>query len=139
MQLEYKIDRTYDNLLVSQYTKDSFLNPKIMFDYIEKNLNIDIEDMSEYKDIVENVIINKGTYKLNDDDKKYYINNFSKLLNINSISLINNIANINTAKTISKELYLKDKEEFFRNNYTTSCSKSIEYLNLYNKILKLLE
>ena len=138
--VEYNISDISTNVIKCPYTKETFLTPKVMFDYIKNNENVEINDITEYKNIIENVLINMGAFKLKDDDKKYYMNIFDKLLNSNSSAMLNNNANIKTSRTLSLQIYVKDKQKLssILPKNTNRCRDSIEYLDIYEKILKLL-
>ena len=63
-----------------------------------------------------------------------------KLLNSNSSAMLNNNANIKTSRTLSSQIYVKDKQKLssILPKNTNGCRDSIEYLDIYEKILKLL-
>jgi hypothetical protein len=138
--IEYNIDDISNTIIKCPYTKENFLTPKVIFDYIKNHENIEINDITEYKNIIENVLINTGYFKLNDNDKTYYMDIFNKLLNSDSSAMLNNNANIKTSRILSLQIYTKDKEELLSMipKNKNGCSLSLEYLDIYEKILKLL-
>ena len=87
--------------------------------------------MSDYKNMIELVFLNKGVFKLSDKDKEYYKDNFNKLLNTNSVNLKTNIANILTLSSMSKLIYSKNVNYLEKSHTTFSLSK---YLSTYKKI-----
>jgi hypothetical protein len=134
-KVEYEIKPIFDSLIVSPYTKETFLLPNVMFEYVKTHLDIEINDMSEYKEIVQKVLLNDGIYKLNYEDKLYYLDMFSKILNTSSINMINNNANIKTSRNVCKKLYSKDSEKLLSVlGDNESCSSEVsEYLKSYER------
>lgn len=132
--IEYNLDT---NISVDSYTKEIFLEPEKVFDYLNKYKDYKINDLSDYKDIIQSIMINNGTYKLSDTDRTYYKNTFSTILNTKSIFMIINNANINTIRNISKKLYFNNQEKLAE--IKENCDTITKYQSIYNKILNLLE
>ena len=138
--IKYTINDVFSIVSENPYTKETFLTPNIMFEYLKKYENVEINDVSEYKEIVENVLINTGTYKLCDEDIKYYLNIFSNLLKTSNTTMLNNNADIKTSRLLSLEIYSNDKQKLngIILNDNNNCAKILEYLDIYDKILKML-
>ena len=129
--IEYNIE---DFINSESYTKEIFLEPKNVLKYLEK-YNNRLDELNEYKDIIQNILINNGNYKLSDNDKSYYIRMFSSLLKIKSNVLLISNANIYTMRIISKYLYKRDLLQF--ENINDKCANIIKYELEYKSILKL--
>lgn len=133
--IEYNIKGDFKSLIPASYSEDTFLLPKdikLILEESPKEL-----DLSEYKEIIENILLNTGHYKLSEKYRKYYLNNFKTLLTINSFNMKNNSANRITLEKIANIIYrvnyktLKDKIP----NDTSSCKDSMDYLNTYMQFL----
>lgn len=104
--VHYNIDEMYNELVTCPYKAETFLNREIIYEYLDKYRNIhDFDDINDYKDIVESVLVNTNTYKLSTEDKIYYSEWFSSLTNADSIALLVNSANIKTARILAQILY----------------------------------
>lgn len=127
--VEYSVNK---NIMVDSYTKEIFLDPNSVLKYIRKYKEYKINDLSEYKDIIANILSYNGTYKLSEEDKKYYSNMFSKLLEQKSIMMILDNANVNTLRTIASNIYQKDLTYL---DDKSDCSDLEKYKVLYRNIL----
>ena len=123
-----------DDISTISYTDEIFLQPEKIYDYVFKYKDYEINDLTEYKHIIESILINNGTYKLSDTHRKYYLDIFSQLLNINSYDMLYFNANINTIRKISGWLYSKNKSEL---KTYQKCDIINKQINKYNNILKL--
>jgi hypothetical protein len=96
-----------------------------------------LDDLSEYKEIIEIILLSKGIYELSDEDRKYYLRFFNKLLNTNSLKMKNNTANIKTLKLLAKKVYIEDKKqlEFELSETKTNCEYADAYIELYNQCI----
>ena len=109
----------------------------MLSNYVEQS-----SEMADYKEIVESVLLNQGTYKLSDKDKLKFTQNFQKLLSVNSFNMRNNVANSRTLYMLSKKVYLKDYEVLVEeiqklkgeeSNY--NCSDALNYIKTYEKFI----
>lgn len=145
-KVEYNILKSFDSLETAPYTENTFLIPDIIINLLNKYED-KYEDkykdkhgnLSEYKNIIEHVILNQGEFSMSEKHRKYYLDNFSELLSINTVNMKTYIANINTLYDVGKDIYSKDKsilklklpKKFSKNkNY----SSAEEYMSTYNKI-----
>jgi hypothetical protein len=128
----YELDNDFNTLIPAPYTEETFLLPSRI---IELFSNTKSDDLSDYKEIITMILLNQGTFQLNDKDRKYYLQNFSKLLNTSSLIMKNNNANNNTLnamaiKIYSKDLeYLQDKLQHSKGN----CEQAHQYLDIYSR------
>jgi hypothetical protein len=148
--VDYKITGDFDRLVVAPYTEDTFLLPKVVLDmlnvYDQETTKINelsslskLVKLVEYKEMMENVLVNQGTYKLNDTDKVKFMKTFQKLLSLNSFNLLNNIANNITLHVLSKMIYSNDYyvllKEIEGKEHLHTCSYALEYLKIYEKFI----
>ena len=80
--IEYKLSKSFSknsHLEQAPYTAEMFSLPDVILNLLQK-YPIKNEDLSEYKNIIELVLLNKGIFKLSDKHKEYYSKNFAKLL-----------------------------------------------------------
>jgi hypothetical protein len=104
--VEYVIRGDFKKLKQAPYTDLTFLSPMVIKDLIKPNTDT---DLSDYKEIIEYILINQHTsFQLKDGDREYYIRNFEKLLNIDQLIMKNNTANIKTLCDTSLSLYTED-------------------------------
>ena len=139
--IEYNISLSYDTLIQSSYTEKTFLSPKSILNLYKKYDIIDLDDLTEYKHMIEQILLNKGEFTLSDKHRKYYLKNFAKLLKTNSVNMKAYTANINTLYKVGNTLYLNDKNVLQEKIDTAiskkqDCSSATEYISLYKKILK---
>ena len=139
--IDYKISDQFEKLEIAPYTDQTFLTPSVILNLLHKN-NKSITNLSEYKHIIQRVLLNQGKFKLSEQHKKYYSDNFQKLLRTNSLVMQNNTANITTLYSTSKELYESDKTALVSKlldlNDNRNYVNSKEYLVTYNKIEELI-
>ena len=145
-KVEYKIDERFAKLQHASYNEQTFLLPDVIFNLLGKN-RTKIEDLSEYKDIIERILLNDGKFKLSAEHKEYYLNNFKHLLLTNSLIMKTNSANINTLYNTSEGIYetdntyLHNKLRDIRHNTPSqtksNCKSAEEYITIYGKINKL--
>jgi hypothetical protein len=127
-KIEYDIHHSFDYLEIAPYTEDTFLIPEVIFNLMKKYEN-NYEDLSEYKNIIEQILLNKGIFSLSDNHREYYVKNFKKLLETNSVNMKTYTANINTLYKTGKDIYFNDKEKL----KLEQCQVG-EYMSIYNKI-----
>lgn len=140
-KIDYQISDQFTHLRTSPYDEQTFLIPDIILNLLHKN-DKDITDLSEYKHIIERVLLNQGIFKLSDKHKSYYLDNFQKLLRINSLVMQNNTANIITLYNTTRSLYETDKSKLVTNlqkkkSKKRNCVNAEKYLVTYNKIEEL--
>ena len=122
-------------LTPAPYTEETFLDPKKILDLI-LHLPLDLpEDISDYKEIIEVILLTKGPYKLTDTDSKYYLEHFTKLLQTNSVKMKNNIANKKTLLLLADKIYQQDKSKLELNLAKKTCDEPNEYLELYKQCI----
>ena len=132
-KIDYYIGDKFKKLNTPNYDQQTFLTPDIILNILNSRdhiYNKEECDVSDYKNMIELVFLNKGIFKLSDKDKEYYKDNFNELLNTNSVNLKTNIANILTLSSMSKLIYSKNVNYLEKSN-TTFLSK---YLSTYKKI-----
>jgi hypothetical protein len=140
--INYNVD-DFKELKHARYVEETFLDPNEILNLLNKPENkTKTKDLSDYKHIIENILLNQGMFKLSDKHRLYYLNNFNKLLNTNSLNMKNYVTNKKTLKNTAKRIYSNDQKYLNKKikNYKSSennCDTAIEYLNLYEKILKI--
>lgn len=137
-KIEYQLDTDFIDLKQPEYSDETFLFPRKVLELLE---NESIDDLSEYKHIIETILLDISSYKLNDKDREYYLENFDKLLRTNSLNMKNNSSNIKTLLFMSSEIYKKDKAELELKlqKDDTECDDAKEYLQLYDSIISKLK
>lgn len=131
--INYNIDSDFGTLIPAPYTEDTFLLPEVVL--LLRNAP-DKEDLSEYKEIIEMILVNRGMYKLREKDRVHYLKNFSKLLKTSSLNMKNNSANGKTLKTLSDDIYQKDLldlNEKITLHDDQNCSDALQYMRLYKE------
>jgi hypothetical protein len=128
----------FNDFIQAPYTEETFLDPqKILVLLNDQPIDFP-EDLSDYKEIIEIILLSKGTYKLKDTDHKDYLIIFEKLLAKSSLKMKNNSANRKTLTLLAKKIYEEDKTklEFKLSQTETSCSYADTYIELYKKCIK---
>jgi hypothetical protein len=135
--VEYEIESDFSKLIIAPYDETTFLLPDKILSLLKPYKN---EDLSDYKEIIEFILINQGRYKLLEKDRNYYLQNFSKLLSTNSFYMKNNNANIKTIRDVSKVLYNQDLIEIQNKikNLEENCIDAQKYIRNYITILSFL-
>jgi tRNA A-37 threonylcarbamoyl transferase component Bud32 len=138
-KIEYDISRSFRSLAISEYTEETFLVPSVILTLLSKHKNTNTrDDLSEYKNMIEHVFLNQGMFKMSDEHKEYYSENFSELLSISSVNMKTYSANIHTLQNVSKGIYKKDKHMLTKNLQTKikqrKCESVDEYMVIYGKI-----
>lgn len=125
----YELNNIYDKYI--NYNSNSFLNINYIINQINQiNQNNEIvlkkvEDITEYVNIIEFILINNNDFKLNDINYNYYINNFKDVLNIDYINIKNNIANYNTFIYLCSIIYSNNIKEFEKEIYNKKININI--------------
>ena len=133
--VEYDIDQNFKRLYKARYTEETFLCPRKVLGLLKDDQG---DDLSEYKQIVQMILLDRSTYQLEKEDIDYYTKNFEKLLSVNSLNMKNNIANRKTLLFMSNEIYQRDnqylKTEMAKTEKTSDDAE--EYLKLYKMIIE---
>lgn len=113
------------------YNEETFLVPLRIFNVLH-NIKKH-EDYSDYKDVIINVLMNKGKYQLSDKDKAHFMNMFKDIIQKSSETMMISHANYKTLKNISKIIYTEDLDnlEIIKGD----CEDSRRYRELYKQIL----
>ena len=133
----YDISKEFDILIPASYTEETFLLPnkvKTMLSPTEEDT-----DLSDFKEIIEMILLNEGTYKLRNKDRAHYLKNFDRLFQTKTLNMKNNSANNKTLLMLSKKIYSKDREflDFQlniisnENDADKNCNDAKRYLELY--------
>lgn len=137
-KVNYLLSTDFDVLSCAKYNEETFLLPNKIFSLI--NESIQNLDLSEYKDIVENILIYDGKYKLPETIYNFYFENFHKLLDIDNFVMKNNVANHNTIIYITKELYTENEIKWKNQNVNSkNCFTLLQYLTSYKKIFQIIK
>jgi hypothetical protein len=142
--IEYSLLGDFKTLIKAPYSEETFLDPEKII-YMIQPLN-SWQDLSDYKEIIQMILLYKDTYKLRDTDpesylkqgayelqekhRQEYLKNFEFLLETNSLNMMNNTANIKTLLFISNNIY----KENIKNLLSENCMESNKYLELYKKL-----
>jgi len=135
-KIYYDLSHSFESLDISP---EIFLLPDIIFNLLKKHKN-NIEDLSEYKNIIEHILLNQGMFKLSGDHRDYYLNNFKSLLSTNTVNMKTHTANINTLYKVSTSIYSLDKKLLDKNKSDKgNCKFKEEYMSIYDKIEKFID
>jgi len=120
----------YPKMIPSPYTQSTFTNPETIYKLL--NTMEQYDDITEYKDIIENVILQTGEFHLPENVKEEYKK--FPILKINNVIMKNNCANLHTLQTTAREVYTQDFEYITEigDNYAVEIGKNID---IYRKIL----
>ena len=133
-QIEYVLDHEFTNLEPASYTEETFLDPQTILKDLQMNTKT-YTDLTDYKDIIQLILVTGGNYKLSDKNKEYYLQNFKKLLALNTFYMQTTIANTNTLRYMASEIYQKNSE--FLSKY--DCQIASNQIKLYKQIFTLTE
>ena len=126
----YNLDENFLKLEPAEYNEETFLVPDEIL-RIKSTYHYD-SDLSSYKNILETILLNNGTYKLTEEDRKYYMDIFQKLLSTSSLNMKNNTANSKTLVTLSHIIYQKDLQAL-ENLGEIMCENVRKYVDIYSK------
>jgi hypothetical protein len=110
--------------------------PTKVINILNSDICIFCDDLSDYKEIVEMVLLNGGIYKLEDKDHDHYLDNFKILLRTSGINMKNNSANKPTLQFISHKIYQEDNAKLqLATQLLTgeNCDDAKSYLELYKQ------
>jgi hypothetical protein len=99
----------FTSLEPAPYDEETFECPDELCDIIFKATKIPTHKLSEYKNIITDVLWHSGKYKMLEKHKQYCLSFFHELLAKDSLIIQNNTANYNTLRDTAKTLY---KNEF---------------------------
>ena len=106
----YTISTDFSEFKPAPYTDETFLLPdtisSLLTPFSDNNL-------TDYKDIIEHILVNQGRYRIKEEDRQYYLNNFRELLNTSGLIMQNNTANINTLRTTAYDIYTENLNNIF--------------------------
>jgi serine/threonine protein kinase len=130
--IDYTISGEFKQLILAPYTEETFLDPQKIKQLITP---VKDTDLSEYKEIIELILLNRGTYQLNDKDREYYLNNFKILLNTSALNMKNNSSNSKTLSLMAEEIYKEDADKLktIISKVKENCEDANEYLEIYNQ------
>lgn len=130
--VEYYISGKFDTLEIAPYTEETFLLPSKVLNILKTDIDT---DLSDYKEIIEMILLNQGTYKLKEKDRVHYLQNFDSLLHTSSLNMKNNTANNKTLTILSNKIYTENRTvlEEKMSKDKTKCDKINEYLSVYKK------
>ena len=134
--IHYELEGDFKYLELADYTSETFLLPETILKMIKSSKDT---DLSEYKEIVEYILLNRGKYELSEEDKNYYLSNFKKLLSSDQFVMKVNTANIQTIRDVSKQIYREDIERVSKSLSDGDCSYAENYIQLYTQILNKLD
>jgi hypothetical protein len=133
--INYFISESFSQLVHASYDESTFLVPE---EILGKLTSYENNDLSDYKEIIEYILVNQGRYKLLEKDREYYIKNFSRLLQTDSIIMKNNNANIKTLRETAKSIYTRDLnkiQEKLEHVEYHDCESAKRYRDQYHSIL----
>lgn len=136
--VNYDIKGKFSTLETAPYTAETFLSPN-KIERLLKSMT-PMSDISQYQEIIISILINTGKYRLEDDIREHYIQNFSKLLGTDALYMKNNCANLVTLRELAKSIYSEDlKVLSSKLPGVGNCTSAKNYINEYNLVLKTLE
>jgi hypothetical protein len=132
--IAYNISDNIGGLVVAPYTEETFLCPDDILRILKNSKSV--TDLSEYKEIIEMILVDHGEYQLLDKDRNYYVKNFDTLLKTSSLIMQNNNANHETLINLSQKIYDRDKTALIQSigqNNSENCQNAEKYLELYEQ------
>jgi hypothetical protein len=136
--IKYEISDNFSTLELAKYTEETFLEPESILQLLREN-NQEFTNLNDYKEIIESVLNNGGSYQLTTEEKEYYRNIFNKLLTTNSFNMICNSANYKTLRTLSLQLYTQNINELHGSDQEGNCEDFSKYLKKYKDIIQVIE
>ena len=137
-EINYDIEGNFSHLEEALYTAETFLDPSKVSTLIQK-MSGNMKDLSSCWSMITSILIDTGTYKLTDEDHKYYMLHFSKLLQTNPLNMQNNVANDVTLRLLATSIYNEDLDSLASQlPGQGDCSSAQDYLRKYKNILSLL-
>lgn len=138
-KIEYNLSQSFDSHEISPYTEETFLLPDVILNLFKKYKDNMHEDLSEYKIVIEQVLLNQGKFRLSNKHREYYLDNFTSLLSTNSVNMKTYTANANTLYDVGYGIYSNDKlilQQKLRSKKLKkqNCTSAKEYLSIYDKV-----
>ena len=132
--VNYNVTGNFKQLVRAQYTEETFLVPTKVIDLLISDISFS-DDLSDYKEIIEMILLNKGIYKLREKDRTPYLANFDILLRTSGINMKNNSANGKTLRVLSHKIYQENKAKLEIATELTgeNCNDAQSYLELYKQ------
>ena len=132
--IEYNLSHTFTKLELPPYTENTFLFPDVILNLLNTYYK-KYEDLSEYKNIIEHVLVNQGLFKMSDIHKEYYLKNFSELIAIKTVNMKTEHANVNTLYNTASCIYSNDKKTLLKQQNCSSVEKQLITLEKIEKYL----
>jgi serine/threonine protein kinase len=131
------VDGHFKDFIQAPYNEETFLDPQNILEMINAEPVHFSEDLSDYKEIIQIILLSKGPYKLKDTDHKDYLTIFGKLLSTSSLKMKNNSANRKTLTLMASKIYEENKVklELKLSETETSCPYADAYIELYKKCI----
>jgi serine/threonine protein kinase len=128
----YDISGEFENLQPAPYTEETFLLPDKVLKLLAP---VDYTDLSDYKEIIEMILLNQGIYQLRDKDRVHYLKNFANLLRTSALNMKNNSANVQTLQVLSKKIYTEDRAALEAELPKTgeNCDDANRYSEMYKR------
>ena len=134
-KIEYDLSQKFDKLELAKYNEETFLLPDVILNLLYEYENEDDNDLSDYKHIIELIFLNKGEFKMSDEHKKYYLENFDNLLTVNSLHMKSQFTNIHTLYEVAHIMYSQDKKSLDKKlSKNPNCSLVNKQIETYNKL-----
>jgi hypothetical protein len=142
-KVEYDLAQSFKSLEISPYTEETFLLPDVILNLLSKYGEVG-EDLSEYKNIIEHVFLNQGMFKMSDEHREYYLENFADLLSTSSVNMKTYTANVHTLQKVAKGIYNVDREFLLgklpkKKSKKRNCDSAEEYMSMYKKVEEFFE
>ena len=137
-EIEYSMSQSFNSLEIAPYTEETFLIPDVILNLFQKYRDR-YEDLSEYKNVIEQILLNQGEFKLSDKHRDYYLKNFANLLSTNNVNMKTYTANVNTLYSVGQGIYSADRDVLQgklpkKKSKKRNCSSAEEYISMYNKV-----
>lgn len=132
--IQYSISDSFSTLILAPYDENTFLLPETISNLV-RSYGQTGDDLSDYSDIIEYILINNGKYKLPDNDRNFYVENFRQLLNTSSLIMKNNVANVNTLRKTAENVYKINVDNITRNQLS-NCELVVEHVIRYSNIIR---
>lgn len=130
-EVVYTISDNFSELKPAPYTNETFLLPDTISRLITPFKN---SNLTDYKDIIQHILVNQGRYRIKEEDREYYLRNFRELLNTSGLVMQNNTANVFTLRATATELF--EEDEYFLSG---DCNTVQKYKEKYARILQKLQ
>ncbi len=126
----------FPSLIPAPYTEETFLQPSKVLELDELHDSSEDVDLSDYKEMIQLILVNNGVYKLNDEHRKYYRSNFSELLRVSGVNMLNNTATQPTLHSVISRVYTQDLETLTQELDDRDCDDAEMYIKLYKELIQ---